>query len=32
VEVEKEIVCVGGEDGEGLCGATFFCGFAGWRV
>jgi len=31
VELEK-IVFVGGGIGEGLCGATLFCAFAGWCV
>ena len=32
MEVEKEIVCVGGGVGEGVCGAAFTCGFASWCV
>jgi len=29
VEVEKEIVCVGGGVGKGVYKASFTCGFAG---
>lgn len=32
MEVDKEIVCVGEEVGERVCGAAFTCGFAGCCV